>query len=105
MKDIHYVESEQEIDMNAEAEGAMPNFTPVTKQNAEKGDTHPNGTKGIVVGSLATPEAMKLEDDPKIPANIMAKLRKVKYMYFVRWENSPVGSNPVCCVDYKVKEA
>ena len=54
------------------AQGAMPNGTRVVKCNAEKGDTHEDGTPGVVLGSMSSP-----------------KIRAGEVMYFVEWAASP----------------
>lgn len=52
-----------------EAPGAFPNGTRVFKSQSEPGDSHPTGTMGTILGSMAAP------DIPKI--------------YFVEWDPNP----------------
>jgi hypothetical protein len=40
------------------AEGALPNGSLVIKANAEPGDGHPDGTPGVVLGSIIHPDVM-----------------------------------------------
>lgn len=63
-----------------QAEGAIPNDTPVTKCNSEAGDVTPDGGKGVIVGSIAI---------------------KGRILYFVRWDAVP--EIPVACMDFKVE--
>lgn len=49
--------------------GAIPNGTSVEKTNSEPGDGHPNGTRGIVLGSIGHPDLGEIG-------------------YFVEWEPS-----------------
>lgn len=37
------------------AEGALPNGTRVVKVNSEEGDGHPDGTPGVILGSVVAP--------------------------------------------------
>lgn len=74
----------------ASAPGALPNGTRIVKQNAEPGDGHPNGTPGVVLGSL--PVEMTAPDG-----------KYAKVGYFIEW-----ATRPKCAVftaDYKVREA
>lgn len=41
-----------------QAQGALPNGTRIVKQNSERGDAHPNGTPGVVLGSISHPQVM-----------------------------------------------
>jgi hypothetical protein len=38
-------------------EGALRNGTTVVKVNSEPGDTHPDGTPGVILGSISHPDA------------------------------------------------
>ncbi len=81
-----------------EAEGAIPNGTPIVKVASESGDGHPIGTKGTVIASHAFTDemyAMVLRDDPHA--------RRVAYLYFVTWADAP--KIPVGCADWKIAEA
>lgn len=55
-----------------EASGALRNGTRIVKTNTEKGDAHPDGTPGVVLGSISHPEVH----------NGMA-------FYFIEWEPRP----------------
>lgn len=70
-----------------EAPGALPNGTEVVKVNSEPGDGHPDGTEGIVVGSIG-------------PA-YMEKFGRDMLAYFVEWHGT---SMPIGTVDIKVKK-
>lgn len=73
------------------AAGAIPNGTTIIKQNAEAGDTNPNGTLGIIIGSCDSP-----------PNEAINKKNGfiVKFLYFVDWNNSGI---PVGTIDHKIK--
>lgn len=70
-----------------ESPGALPNGTEVVKVNSEPGDGHPDGTEGIVVGSIG-------------PA-YMEKFGRDMLAYFVEWHGTPM---PIGTVDIKVKK-
>lgn len=74
-----------------QAEGALANHTDVVKVNSEKEDRNPNGTKGLIVGSIGTDH----------PVNIAGKM--VKYLYFVIWDTD--FDHPVATIDFKIQEA
>jgi hypothetical protein len=61
-----------------EAPGAWPNGTPVCKVNSQPGDATPDGTIGLVLGSIAA---------PPLPG----------FGYFVIWATRP--GVPVFCAD------
>lgn len=84
------------------APGAYPRETKVVKINEEPGDYTPNGTMGVVKGSLGIPD--EVVKDFKANTSISADIRKFtpKYMYAVAWEGSKLEAN-VLCLDYKVK--
>lgn len=69
-----------------EAKGAMPNGTRIIKTNSEPGDGHPDGTPGVIVGSMG-------------PA-FVEKVGREAYLYFIKWRDFPV---PVGTADYKIK--
>lgn len=103
MKNIHAIvvnakskEEAEKIDniMSGQAEGAIPNGTRVEKQNAESGDTHPNGSIGTVTASVAVPPSV-MKDAPD-------NIKDVKFGYFVKWDGSPIPF-PVFCIDRKIK--
>ncbi len=74
--------------LTGQAPGAIPNGAGVIKQNSESEDGHPDGTRGVVVSSLRTPNDMR--DDGFDP-----------FFYFVDWgEGIPIGT-----MSSKVKEA
>lgn len=52
-----------------QAEGAIQNGSTIVKVWSERGDTHPVGTKGTVLGSIHHPQ--------------------LGYLYFVEWETLP----------------
>jgi len=67
---------------NKQAQGAWENGSCVIKDGSDSGeDITPDGTKGIILGSLKSPEG--------------------KYAYFVEWEDKP--KMPVFCVEEKLK--
>jgi hypothetical protein len=65
------------------APGALPAGSPVLKANSEPGDGHPNGTPGVVLGSL-----------PAAPGKIL---------YFVEWQPRPHVA--VATADFKLQPA
>lgn len=85
----------QAIYYRGQAEGAIPNGTPIVKVNTEQGDINPTGTKGIVLGSVPV----------DLPPNILERLseaaRQAKFFYFVEWESTP--GVPVGIGDWKIK--
>jgi hypothetical protein len=58
-----------------QAPGAMPNGTRVVKVMFEKGDTHPIGSIGTVLGSLTA------DPNPVVPG--------VEHFYFIEWDDQP----------------
>jgi len=67
-----------------EAVGALKNGTHIVKANSERGDAHPDGTPGVVLGSISHPEI-----GDGVP------------FYFIEWASRPriaVGT-----VGYKVQ--
>ena len=79
------IDHEGKATIDHQADGAIPNGARVVKQNAEQGDTHPDGTPGTVIGSL--PPVMYQD--------------RLTIMYCIEWGPSP--GIPVFTVDYKVK--
>lgn len=76
-----------------EAEGAYPNGERVIKTLSEEGDGTSIGTYGTVLSSHAIPdEAEQPEGMPE----------KVKFFYFVKWDDFPF---PVGMVDWKIGKA
>jgi hypothetical protein len=73
-----------------QAEGAIPNGERVIKVNSEPGDSNPNGTGGVVIGSIAVPK--KAQDT--------LQRYDVKHGYFIEWDTFPA---PVFVVDIKVQ--
>lgn len=59
-----------------EAPGAFPNGTRIKKTVFEKGDGHPLGTLGTVLGSIAA------------PSDLAARFG-TRYFYFVEWDPKP----------------
>ena len=70
----------------AVADGAWPNGTRVVKQKSEEGDSTPDGTPGIVLGSLRFPDVMN---------NAI--------FYFVAWADAPRVA--VGCMEWKLRVA
>lgn len=100
---IHVVTMDQkpDIDMEGQVEGAILNGTEVIKCNSEENDTHRDGHKGIVRGSIEIPI-------DGVPEEAVAKLQGLYYGYFVEWINSPIkvqlGHDPVVfTLAFKVK--
>ena len=65
-----------------QAPGAWPNGTVVRKANSQPDDGTPDGTQGIVIGSIAIME-------PKVGPS--------QFAYFLYWKNRP--TLPVFCAD------
>lgn len=63
--------------------GAWRNGTRVVKQNSEPKDATPDGTPGVVLGSLAEPEGER------------------RLIYFIEWANAPRVA--VGCMGFKLK--
>jgi hypothetical protein len=63
--------------------GALRNGTPVVKVTFERGDAHPIGTRGVVLGSVGHPE--------------------IGIGYFVEWETLP--RHAVLVVSGKIRAA
>lgn len=78
-----------------EAEGAIPNGAAVLKVNSEPGDGHPDGSVGIVVGSLDVGDL----DTSGLPAG----MPKVKFLYWIEWKSRP--RHAVGIIDHKVRRA
>lgn len=78
-----------------EAEGAIPNGTTIVKVNSEDTDGHPDGSRGVILGSL---DARDLPTD-----GIAPHLLPVTYVYFVEWKATPWIA--VAILDTKVKPA
>lgn len=55
MNDIKYWPGWTGAFTRDEALGAWKNGTPVVKANSEPGDAHPDGTPGVVLGSISHP--------------------------------------------------
>lgn len=68
----------------AQAPGAMPNGSPIVKAKGEAGDGTPEGTPGVVLGSLNHPDVDAL-------------------FYFVEWANRPRCA--VAVIDWKIEAA
>lgn len=66
-----------------EAEGAIPNGTHIRKVNGEFGDGTPDGTIGVVVGSLSAAEISAVEREKLPPPH-----RNADYAYFVEWRTN-----------------
>lgn len=64
--------------------GAIANGTVVIKRNSEPGDAHPDGTRGVILGSIKDP-------------------RKTALLYFIEWEPRP--KTAVGTMDFKVRIA
>lgn len=73
--------------ISLEAPGAFPNGTEVIKVNSEPGDGHPDGTEGVVIGSIGP--------------QYMEKFGRDMLAYFVEWNGTPM---PIGTVDIKVKK-
>ena len=80
-----------------QAEGAIPNGTPVVKVESEPGDATPSGTKGVVLGS--TPTIREVEAD--------ARARGIRppdaFVYSVEWSTRPRHAMNV--MDWKIARA
>lgn len=76
-----------------EAKGALANGTRVRKRNSEEGDATPDGTGGIILGSVNG----RLAGVPNAEAD------GVTYLYFVEWDNRPKVA--VGTLDKKIEEA
>jgi hypothetical protein len=68
----------------------------IIKVNSEDEDAHPNGSEGVVVGSLDMREAPQLQALPP-------EQQHVEVAYFIAWDDAP--SLPVGTLDYKVVAA
>lgn len=78
----------------AQADGAIKNGTPVVKTNSEKGDGNPDGTPGVVLGSMFVgniPPPPHLAHNPP------------QFVYFVEWASRP--RHAVAATDFKLREA
>lgn len=58
--------------LRSTAQGAIPNGATVFKANSEHNDAHPDGTPGVVLGSMSHP-----------------KVQDGAIMYFVEWVKTP----------------
>lgn len=67
------------------AEGAWPNGTPVIKINSESADAHPNGTLGVIIGSVGP-----------FPFN-----GNLTYGYIVLFEGEVI---PIGCIGTKLQQ-
>lgn len=74
-----------------QAEGAIPNGTRIIKRNSEEGDSTPDGTGGVILGSINGVKA-------GVPAAIA---NGVTYLYFVEWDDKPKVA--IGTVDKKVE--
>lgn len=74
-----------------QAEGAIPNGTRIVKACDEPGDAHTIGALGTILGSIGTP-----------PEWLPEHLRKVKYAYFVEWDDMPKAA--VGVMDFKITQ-
>jgi len=70
-----------------QAPGAIPNGTLVEKCRTEPGDTHRDGERGTVYGSMG-------------PAPVPG-LGERCYVYWVEWERHP--GIPVAVADYRIR--
>lgn len=62
-----------------QADGAIPNGTPIQKINSEDKDAHPNGSRGVVLGSV------DLRGLGPTPAGCMP----TDFVYWVEWQEKP----------------
>lgn len=76
--------------MREQAEGAIPNGTPIVKVNSEPEDTHKDGAPGVVVGSLACPPALRKQSGEA-------------FFYFIEWDDLP--GTPIGAIASKVQVA
>jgi len=75
-----------------QAEGAISNGSQIVKVLQDRGDTHPLGSKGVVLGSIG----------PLSPAfQITKEFPPARYSYFVAWDIEP--NVAVVVIDYKIK--
>lgn len=63
--------------------GAIPNGSPIVKTGSEQGDGTPDGTPGVVLGSMSHPEILNGAT-----------------MYFVEWRRTPRCA--VAVIEWKV---
>lgn len=73
-----------------QAEGAIPNGTTVVKAVSEEGDGTPNGTPGVVLGSI----------DGSLIDPEMCRRYNARFMYWVEWSTAPRVA--VAVVDRKI---
>lgn len=66
------------------ADGALPAGTMVRKTNSEAGDGSPDGTKGVILGSIRHPE-----------------IRGNEPLYFAEWATLP--RRAVACMAFKLE--
>lgn len=71
----------------ATAPGAIPSDTRVVKVVTEKGDAHPNGSKGVILGSIG-------------PLPDKASQWYGKRAYFIEWDARP--KTAIAVVDFKI---
>jgi hypothetical protein len=76
----------------AEAKGALANGTRIRKCNSEEGDGTPDGTGGVILGSV----------NVRAAGVSAAEDHGVTYLYFVEWDNRPKVA--VGTIDVKIEE-
>ena len=64
-----------------QADGALPNGTRIVKANSERGDAHPDGSLGTILGSFARP--------PDLTGRERADWAEIKFCYFVEFDAAP----------------
>lgn len=80
-----------------QAEGALPNGTPIVKRNSEPGDAARDGDKGVVLGSM--------NSIPEVEAEARAKGVRPPdaFFYSVEWRTRPRHALNV--MDWKIARA
>lgn len=78
--------------MGRQEPGAILNGRRVRKINTEKGDKTPEGTEGVVMGSVAR---------PNLEPHYGPEGQVVLYGYFIKWDGDPM---PVFTTNLKVEE-
>lgn len=80
-----------------QAEGAIPNGTVIRKRQSEPGDLTPDGTVGVVLGSISADGV-----DQTALAQIPENLRDFDFGYFVEWQSNP--KHAVLIIGSKIEE-
>jgi hypothetical protein len=78
-----------------QAEGAFPNGTRIEKIQSDETDSHRNGAKGKVIGSMGN-KSTSITISTKYGSRIS------NYIYFVEWDDTP--DIPVAIAGFRLKE-